>query len=224
MCLALDMITCFYIFFPKPDQHTYLRYGWNWLEFIVVIIPYLGLAFDLSKYPAVKTVVVIRVLQFLNAIPGIKNLTRGMVYSVLNWRDVVIITLFYLAMFALLGLQLYMGVLTRICIVNFDPVDMGDVINETTSDYADVNVMQWINQNGLIQLRHSKTGSGSNGSLTWDDWVKDKKTWYVNGEYSTHSDGYISCSNGSGAGTCPLGTTCIEVLFVIFKPHCSLVL
>ena len=181
------------------------------MEFIVVIIPYLELVFDLSSFPGLKAVLVVRVLKFVNLIPCIKHFTEAIVCSTKNLRDVVILTLFILAMFSLLGLQLYMGVLTRICIVNFDPKGESDVINEATSDYADVKVMHWVNQNNLIHWRYSKTGSGCNGSISWDDWVKNKTTWYINGEYSSYSAGYISCNNGSGTGTCPLGTTCIEV-------------
>ena len=206
----------FVLLFSKPDQHTYLRRGWNWLELIVVSIPYLALVCDLSKFPALKTVVVFRLWRIMNVITGIKNLTGPMVYAILNLRDVIILTLFNLGMFALLGLQLYMGVLTRICIVNFDSVDVSEVIKEVTSDYADVNVIQWIQQNNINHWKYSNTGSGYNGSITWDDWVKNKTTWYVNAEYSSHSADYISCNNGSGAGTCPLGTTCIEVLFLDF--------
>ena len=119
-----------------------------------------------------------------------------------------------MAIFALLGLQVYMGVLTRICIVDYYPVDVINVINETTADYADVSVMNWIAQNDLIHWRHSLTGSGGNKSVTWQDWVQNKSTWYVTDTYSSHSAGYILCNNGSGSGSCPLGTTCIEVILV----------
>ena len=42
-----------------------------------------------------------------------------MIESVKNLRDVIILTIFSLSVFALLGLQIYMGVLTQKCIKNF---------------------------------------------------------------------------------------------------------
>ena len=38
-------------------------------------------------------------------IPGLKTIVSAIVYSVKNLRDVIILTLFALAVFALLGLQ-----------------------------------------------------------------------------------------------------------------------
>ena len=40
-------------------------------------------------------------------IPGLKTIVSAIVYSVKNLRDVIILTLFALAVFALLGLQVY---------------------------------------------------------------------------------------------------------------------
>lgn len=42
-----------------------------------------------------------------------------MIESVKNLRDVIILTMFSLSVFALMGLQIYMGVLTQKCIKNF---------------------------------------------------------------------------------------------------------
>ena len=43
----------------------------------------------------------------------------AVIESVKNLRDVIILTVFSLSVFALLGLQIYMGVLTQKCIKNF---------------------------------------------------------------------------------------------------------
>ncbi len=44
-----------------------------------------------------------------------------MIESVKNLRDVIILTVFSLSVFALLGLQIYMGVLTQKCVRVFPP-------------------------------------------------------------------------------------------------------
>jgi voltage-gated sodium channel type IV alpha len=174
---------------------------------------YVSLVVDLSQFAAVRTVRVFRALKSVNVVPGLKKIVGAIVYSVENLKDVIILTIFILAVFALLGLQVYMGVLTRICIVDYyDVVDVNSVINETTSDYADVTVMNWIAQNDLVHWKYSQTGTGYNKSVTKDDWVKNQSTWYVTEGYSSHSANYILCNNGSGTGACPLGTICIEVI------------
>lgn len=43
----------------------------------------------------------------------------AVIESVKNLRDVIILTMFSLSVFALMGLQIYMGVLTQKCIKNF---------------------------------------------------------------------------------------------------------
>ena len=57
----------------------------------------------------------------------------AVIESVKNLRDVIILTLFSLSVFALLGLQIYMGVLTQKCIRSF-PSD-GSFGNLTDDNY-----------------------------------------------------------------------------------------
>ena len=181
---------------------------------------YIALVLDVSQYSAVKTLRICRVLKLMKIVSGLKVYVEVTVYSIKNLKDVIVLMIFILGFFSLLGMQLYMGVLTRICIVDFDPVDISGVINETTPDSAYVNVVNWIERNGLLHWKRSRNGTGQNGTITWNDWVKNSTTWYVTSEYSSHSDGYISCNNGSGTGSCPLGTTCVEVPLVLFlQPH-----
>ena len=58
-------------------------------------------------------------------IAGLKTIVGAVIESVKNLRDVIILTVFSLSVFALLGLQIYMGVLTQKCIKNFPP-DLAD--------------------------------------------------------------------------------------------------
>lgn len=52
--------------------------------------------------------------------PGLKTIVGAVIESVKNLRDVIILTVFSLSVFALLGLQIYMGVLTQKCVRKFD--------------------------------------------------------------------------------------------------------
>lgn len=52
-------------------------------------------------------------------VAGLKTIVGAVIESVKNLRDVIILTMFSLSVFALMGLQIYMGVLTQKCIRNF---------------------------------------------------------------------------------------------------------
>lgn len=59
----------------------------------------------------------------MNLFPlGLKTIVGAVIESVKNLRDVIILTMFSLSVFALMGLQIYMGVLTQKCCLKF-PMD-----------------------------------------------------------------------------------------------------
>ena len=49
---------------------------------------------------------------------GLGTIVDTLVLSIIRLRDVIILTIFMLSVFSLLGLQLYMGVLRRKCVWN----------------------------------------------------------------------------------------------------------
>lgn len=54
-----------------------------------------------------------------------KTIVAAVIESVKNLKDVIILTCFSLSVFALLGLQIYMGVLTQKCIL-LPPKNLSD--------------------------------------------------------------------------------------------------
>ena len=66
-------------------------------------------------------------------VSGLKTIVGAVIESVKNLLDVIILTLFTLSVFALLGLQIYMGVLTQKCIRKFP--DDGSFGNLTDDSY-----------------------------------------------------------------------------------------
>lgn len=54
-----------------------------------------------------------------------KTIVGAVIDSVKNLKDVVVLTLFSLSVFSLVGLQIYMGQLTQKCILN-GPTNMSD--------------------------------------------------------------------------------------------------
>lgn len=55
---------------------------------------------------------------FYHTLTGLKTIVGAVIESVKNLRDVIILTMFSLSVFALMGLQLYMGILTQVGLVN----------------------------------------------------------------------------------------------------------
>ncbi|XP_064104911.1 sodium channel protein para-like isoform X2 [Macrobrachium nipponense] len=102
------------------EGFTYLRDAWNWLDFIVISLAYVTMGIDLGNLAALRTFRVLRALKTVAIVPGLKTIVGAVIESVRNLRDVIILTVFALSVFALLGLQIYMGVLTQKCIRKFD--------------------------------------------------------------------------------------------------------
>lgn len=74
---------------------------------------------------------------------GLKTIVGAVIESVKNLRDVIILTIFSLSVFALLGLQIYMGVLTQKCIKQF-PLDgsAGNLTSENWNKFMS-NSCEW---------------------------------------------------------------------------------
>lgn len=101
------------------DSFTYLRDAWNWLDFLVIVMAYLTIVIeDLGNLSVIRTFRVLRALKTVAIIPGMKTIVGAVIDSVKNLKDVVVLTLFSLSVFSLLGLQIYMGSLTQKCVEN----------------------------------------------------------------------------------------------------------
>jgi hypothetical protein len=96
----------------------------------------------------------------------LKTIVGAVIESVKNLRDVIILTLFSLSVFALLGLQIYMGVLTQKCIRSF-PSD-GSSGNLTDDNYeAFVSNSCKCNSNLLPQCLFSAAAAAATQSRWW---------------------------------------------------------
>ncbi|XP_077071976.1 sodium channel, voltage-gated, type I-like, alpha [Siphateles boraxobius] len=99
-------------------QFTFLRDPWNWLDFIVIVMAYVTEFVDLGKVSALRAFRVLRALKTISVIPGLKTIVGALIQSVKKLSDVMILTLFCLSVFALVGLQLFMGALKHKCVFN----------------------------------------------------------------------------------------------------------
>ncbi|XP_071394230.1 sodium channel, voltage-gated, type I-like, alpha [Centroberyx affinis] len=97
-------------------KFTFLRDPWNWLDFCVIVMAYVTEFVDLGNVSALRTFRVLRALKTISVIPGLKTIVGALIQSVKRLSDVMILTVFCLSVFALIGLQLFMGHLRNKCI------------------------------------------------------------------------------------------------------------
>uniref|UniRef100_A0A8D0EE09 Sodium channel protein n=1 Tax=Salvator merianae TaxID=96440 RepID=A0A8D0EE09_SALMN len=98
------------------DDFTFLRDPWNWLDFTVITFAYVTEFVNLGNVSALRTFRVLRALKTISVIPGLKTIVGALIQSVKKLSDVMILTVFCLSVFALIGLQLFMGNLRNKCV------------------------------------------------------------------------------------------------------------
>ncbi|KAM4604673.1 sodium channel protein type 3 subunit alpha-like [Polymixia lowei] len=162
---------------------TFLRDPWNWLDFTVIVMAYVTEFVDLGNVSALRTFRVLRALKTISVIPGLKTIVGALIQSVKKLADVMILTVFCLSVFALIGLQLFMGILRQKCIrsishcVNssYNPNDTFICNNRTWSSRADFLT----NEDNFYKVEGAKDA--------------------------------LICGYGNDAGKCPDGFDCLRV-------------
>uniref|UniRef100_A0A8C0VUK3 Sodium channel protein type 2 subunit alpha-like n=1 Tax=Cyanistes caeruleus TaxID=156563 RepID=A0A8C0VUK3_CYACU len=126
------------------NDFTCLRDPWNWLDFVVISFAYVTEFVDLGNVSALRTFRVLRVLKTVSVIPGLKTIVGALIQSVKKLSDVMILTVFCLSVFALIGLQLFMGNLKNKCL--FWPKKNSTAFEEHVVPYFNVlsEICVWI--------------------------------------------------------------------------------
>uniref|UniRef100_A0A8C7T765 Sodium channel protein n=1 Tax=Oncorhynchus mykiss TaxID=8022 RepID=A0A8C7T765_ONCMY len=171
---------------------TFLRDPWNWLDFMVISMAYVTEFVDLGNVSALRTFRVLRALKTITVIPGLKTIVGALVQSVKKMVDVMILTVFALAVFALIGLQLFMGNLRNKCV-------RWPILNSTVFD----------DYNSTLSL-DATMGFGETANSTVPVDFKEYISNIENHYYLEGSLDALLCGNSSDAGYCPEGFTCIK--------------
>ncbi|XP_065483195.1 sodium channel protein type 5 subunit alpha-like [Caloenas nicobarica] len=100
------------------NEFTFLRDPWNWLDFSVIVMAYVGAFSKLGSVSVLRTFRVLRALKTISVVPGLKIIVGALIQSVKKLANVMILTVFCLSVFALIGLQLFKGNLRQKCISN----------------------------------------------------------------------------------------------------------
>uniref|UniRef100_A0A8C7D6Z5 Sodium channel protein n=1 Tax=Oncorhynchus kisutch TaxID=8019 RepID=A0A8C7D6Z5_ONCKI len=165
-------------------KFTFLRDPWNWLDFCVIVMAYVTEFVNLGNVSALRTFRVLRALKTISVIPGLKTIVGALIQSVKKLSDVMILTVFCLSVFALVGLQLFMGNLRNKCLrIPLNSTNLFD-------DSVDFN----------------GTDLNKTSSFNWTYYTNDPKNYY----YLPGKKDALLCGNGSGAGLCPEGFWCIK--------------
>uniref|UniRef100_A0A674P4N6 Sodium channel protein n=1 Tax=Takifugu rubripes TaxID=31033 RepID=A0A674P4N6_TAKRU len=98
-------------------KFTFLKDPWNWLDFMVISMAYLTELVDLGNVSVLRTFRVLRALKTITVIPGLKTIVGALIQSVRKLADAMVLTVFCLSVFALIGLQLFMGNLRQKCVL-----------------------------------------------------------------------------------------------------------
>ena len=147
------------------EKFTYLRDPWNWLDFVLNIFSYINIFFSIQYFPSLRSLRLFRPLNSIN-IGGVRYLASSIVYATLNLRDVLILTFFILAIFSLIGTQLFMGTLSQKCIqqfpTNLSDVEMWGALSDSSWELFMKNTSHWlVDEDGLYVLCGNITGTGT---------------------------------------------------------------
>ncbi|KAL7370421.1 hypothetical protein ABVT39_028222 [Epinephelus coioides] len=180
-------------------KFTFLRDPWNWLDFSVILMAYVTEFVDLGNVSALRTFRVLRALKTISVIPGLKTIVGALIQSVKKLSDVMILTVFCLSVFALIGLQLFMGNLRQKCVRVPVAINASSNTNITADDTMLFN-------NSLLEFNTTVVQNGTEDSFNWTEYISDERNYY----FLPGRRDALLCGNGSGAGLCPEGFTCIK--------------
>ncbi|XP_018409741.1 PREDICTED: sodium channel protein type 2 subunit alpha-like [Nanorana parkeri] len=171
------------------EGFTFLRDPWNWLDFSVISMAYVTEFVDLGNVSALRTFRVLRALKTISVIPGLKTIVGALIQSVKKLSDVMILTVFCLSVFALIGLQLFMGHLRNKC-VRWPPV-------------YEPNITSYFNAS------YGMNGSYINITLNpfdKEEYILDENNFY----FLPGQRDALLCGNSTDAGQCPKGFVCLK--------------
>jgi len=115
---ALKVVAQGFVF----EKHTYLREGWNIIDFTVVISSLLGF-FSSLNLSAVRIIRILRPLRTINSIKGMRVIVASLIDALPDLANVVIFLTFIVLLFGILGLSIFMGVTENRCRTTPAPVN-----------------------------------------------------------------------------------------------------
>lgn len=99
------------------NKNAYLRDGWNILDFFIVITAWLPHIFggNNSSFSSLRVLRVLRPLRTISSVKSLRIILNSLFSAMRLLLDSIIVLLFFFLIFAIGGLQLFMGLLKRRC-------------------------------------------------------------------------------------------------------------
>ncbi|TKS89520.1 Sodium channel protein type 4 subunit alpha A [Collichthys lucidus] len=130
---------------------------------------------------------------------SLKTIVAALIQSVKKMVDVMILTVFALAVFALIGLQLFMGNLRQKC-VRWPIETNGAAFHFFNATNAFNDTASFNNTMGVNDTIYS------NNTFNFIEYIENTENHY----YLEGSPDALLCGNSSDAGKCPEGYTCMK--------------
>ncbi|GFR46008.1 hypothetical protein Agub_g7486, partial [Astrephomene gubernaculifera] len=165
---------------------TYLRDGWNMVDFLVVVLSYVDI-FASGNLTALRTVRVLRPLRAVTRIRGMKVLVSTMIGSMPTLIDVFVLCAFTFFICGLVGVQLFAGTLKYRCA-------LPDFSHATTQQVG--GRLQYSNVSYAI-VDEEELCSGP---------LAEDVTWYL--DTATGAPAPLNLPSGGAGRACPSGSFC----------------
>ena len=93
----------------------YLRNGWNWIDFVVVLMSWVSMLPGVENFSAIRTVRVLRPLRTMSRIPGMGVIVGAMLKSVRPLSNVMLLCAVVFFVFGILGIQFWYNMPKTYC-------------------------------------------------------------------------------------------------------------
>ena len=124
--MVIFTIECFskiiaYGFYQHEDA--YLRNPWNLLDFSIVMIGFLDIFFaamDIEGFDvkALRAFRVLRPLRLVSGVPSLQVVLNAIAMALVPLFHIFLLVLFVITIYAIVGLEMFMGVMHKACFVN----------------------------------------------------------------------------------------------------------
>ncbi|KAJ9468458.1 Sodium channel protein 60E [Diplonema papillatum] len=114
-CFALELVLKVYSQGFVLHQGSYLRSGWNRLDFMIVTFSFLAFIPSFGNYTAIRTFRVLRPLRSISGIHGLRKIVNGLLHSMRKLVNVLMLAGLLFSIFSILGVQLWAGLMRYRC-------------------------------------------------------------------------------------------------------------
>ncbi|XP_043849552.1 sodium channel protein type 9 subunit alpha-like [Dromiciops gliroides] len=161
---------------------TFLRDPWNWFDVHILAYAYLSIFVNLGSISALGFFSFLRILKAISLTTGTRIIMGTLTQSAKMFCHAVILTVFCLSVFAVMGMQLFMGSLKNKCLPLLqEEGNMTDILSDNGSKHH-------------------------NSTWHFTQYLADKiDRFHLEGEMNA-----LLCGNSTVAGQCPEGYICVK--------------